>query len=212
MNVQNGYMDTKAENDKMFYRLYILIDGSNFMFSKSKRPAADAPLLRAKVDEAVLKNAEDSVIAKQAEDSAIAKVIDKISTEEITATTLTTEEIMLLKKIRNNKLDLMTPSISKKIDEAIKISTRPKIIVPVNHIYSTGDGSVQILLKDYQQKKYSIRLFEDDYTFLYEIKNIKEASLKLDKSNFYHSGWFRSELYDDGKLVEKNRFFIPKDF
>jgi len=211
MNVQNGYMDTKAENDKMFYRLYILIDGSNFMFSKSKRPAADAPLLRAKVEEPVLKNAEDSV-AKQAEDSAIAKVIDKITTEDISKTPLTTEEIMLLKKIRNSKLDLMTPSISKKIDEAIKISTRPKIIVPVNHIYSTGDGSVEISLKDYQQKKYSIRLFEDDYTFLYEIKNIKSASLKLDKSNFYHSGWFRSELYDDGKLVEKNRFFIPKDF
>jgi hypothetical protein len=37
-NKQNGYLDSKAPNDKMFYRLYILVDGANFIFSKSKRP------------------------------------------------------------------------------------------------------------------------------------------------------------------------------
>ena len=61
-------------------------------------------------------------------------------------------------------------------------------------------------------KKYTIKFFEDDDTFLFELKDIKEASLMLEKSNFYHSGWFKSELYDEGKLVEKNKFFMPKDF
>jgi hypothetical protein len=68
------------------------------------------------------------------------------------------------------------------------------------------------MLADFENKKYTIKFFEDDDTFLFELKNIKEASLMLEKSNFHHSGWFRSELYDDGKMVEKNRFFIPKDF
>ena len=68
------------------------------------------------------------------------------------------------------------------------------------------------MLSDFNQKKYTIKFFEDDDTFLFEIKEIKDASLLMDKSNFYHSGWFRSELYDNGKLVEKNRFFIPKEF
>jgi hypothetical protein len=212
MNSQNGYLDAKAENDRMFYRLYILIDGSNFMFSKPKRPVTEAPVVKVKAEEPVLKvKAEEPVVVKPS-DTAITKVITKITTEEITATTLTTEEIILLKKIKNNKLEPLPRSISKKIDDAIKISDRPEIIIPIYHIYTTGDGSVQISLRDYQQKKYSIRFYEDDDTFLYEIKNINTVSLKLDKSNFYHSGWFKSELYDNGKLVERNRFFLSKDF
>ena len=41
-NKQNGFLDSKAPNDKMFYRLYILVDGANFVFSKSKRPSNDS--------------------------------------------------------------------------------------------------------------------------------------------------------------------------
>ncbi|MBS1920364.1 MAG: hypothetical protein JST17_08930 [Bacteroidetes bacterium] len=38
---QNGYLDSKATNDHMFYRLYILLDKGNFLFSDSKKPVAD---------------------------------------------------------------------------------------------------------------------------------------------------------------------------
>jgi hypothetical protein len=38
---QNGYVDTKATNDHMFYRLYILLDSGRYIFSKSKRPVPD---------------------------------------------------------------------------------------------------------------------------------------------------------------------------
>ena len=41
-NKQNGFLDSKAPSDKMFYRLYILVDGANFIFSKSKRPSNDS--------------------------------------------------------------------------------------------------------------------------------------------------------------------------
>jgi len=34
----------------------------------------------------------------------------------------------------------------------------------------------------------------------------------LDKANFLHAGWFRFELYENGQLKEKHRFYIPKDF
>jgi hypothetical protein len=61
-------------------------------------------------------------------------------------------------------------------------------------------------------KSYSIKFFEEDNSPLFEVKQVKEASLVLDKANFLHSGWFKFELYEDGKLKEKNKFFIPKDF
>jgi hypothetical protein len=35
---ENGYVDTKASNDRMFYRLYIMLDKGAFLFSDAKRP------------------------------------------------------------------------------------------------------------------------------------------------------------------------------
>ena len=203
MNRQNGYLDTKAPNDKMFYRLYILIEGSNFLFTKTKRPVSES-----QPDIPVIENP----IAAPVTDSAVLKVLDKIETLQTGDSVLTTEEILILKNYRNNKMDRLPDSIFRKIDAVIKLKNKPELNIPMYRIISTSDGQVQISLKDFQDKTYSIKFFEDDDSFLFEIKTISEAILFLEKSNFYHSGWFKSELYENGKMVEKNRFFIPKDF
>lgn len=38
---QNGFVDTKATNDHMFYRLYILLDKGVYLFSDAKKPVID---------------------------------------------------------------------------------------------------------------------------------------------------------------------------
>ncbi len=43
---ENGYVDTKAPNDRMFYRLYILLDKGVYLFSESKRPVLDTVVKR----------------------------------------------------------------------------------------------------------------------------------------------------------------------
>ena len=205
MNRQNGYLDTKAPNDKMFYRLYILVDGSNFVFTKPKRPASDSFV--AKVNTVI-----PTQTSKPIEDSVVLKVIEKIVNEQIPDSSITTEELLLLKNYRNNKMTKLPDSISRKIDAFIKLKARPELTIPMYRIVSSRDGNVQITLNDFKVKKYSIKFFEDDDSFLFEIKNIPEATLILEKSNFHHSGWFKSELFENNKMVEKNRFFIPKDF
>jgi hypothetical protein len=80
------------------------------------------------------------------------------------------------------------------------------------YVFTAKDGNVNITLADWNKKQYSVRFFEEDHTPLLEIKNIKDPLLIIDKTNFLHSGWFRFELYEDGKLKEKNKFFIPKEF
>jgi hypothetical protein len=47
---------------------------------------------------------------------------------------------------------------------------------------------------------------------LFELKDIRDQVLLLDKANFQHAGWFLFEIFDDGILMEKNRFYISKDF
>src|SRR3990170_6839041 len=38
---ENGYVDTKAASDRMFYRLYIMLDKGAYLFSDAKRPVLD---------------------------------------------------------------------------------------------------------------------------------------------------------------------------
>ncbi len=84
--------------------------------------------------------------------------------------------------------------------------------VPSFYVYAKNDGNVFINLPDADKKDYRIKFFEEDGSPLFEIKDIKETGLTLDKANFYHAGWFRFELYDDDKVVEKHRFYISKSF
>jgi hypothetical protein len=80
------------------------------------------------------------------------------------------------------------------------------------YVFTAKDGNVNIALSDWNKKQYSVRFFEEDNTPLLVVKNIRDPLLIIDKTNFLHSGWFRFELYEDGRLKEKNKFFIPKDF
>jgi hypothetical protein len=201
-NRQNGYLDAKAPDDNMFYRLYIHVDGANFIVTKPRRPANDSIRLALVSDSA----------SKTIKDSAYLKVVEKIINQNLPDSALTSEDLVILKRYRNNKLDLFPDSIVKKIDAVIKTKSKPDVNIPMYRVVANKDGLVRISLADFSARKYSIRFYEDDNTFLFELKDIKEASLMLEKSNFYRSGWFKSELYEEGKLLEKNRFFIPKDF
>jgi hypothetical protein len=83
--------------------------------------------------------------------------------------------------------------------------------VPSKFVYTVKDGYIRISLPE-DEKKYSIKFFTSDDKQLFELKDIKEKSFKLDKANFYKAGWFKFELYEDGELKEKNKFFLPKEF
>lgn len=84
--------------------------------------------------------------------------------------------------------------------------------VPSFYVYTNKEGYVYINLPDANRQKYRIRFFEDDQSFLFEIKTISRTGLTLDKANFMHAGWFWFELYNDEKLVERSKFYLAKEF
>jgi hypothetical protein len=84
--------------------------------------------------------------------------------------------------------------------------------VPSFYVYTNKDGYVYINLPDAEKQKYRIRFYEEDESFLFELKNIRHAGLTLDKTNFMHAGWFHFELFNDEKLVEKHKFYLAKEF
>jgi hypothetical protein len=171
MNKQNGYADTKAPAPNMFYRLFIVLEGSMFTFSTAKRPVVDS--------------AQINVEAEQR------KSLDPFS------------------------IDVNKPA--KNIDSTLKASgfdskNRPNIWVPSIYVYTARDGNVHLNLPETDTKKYSVKFYDENNNFLFEVKDLKESSLILDKTNFYHAGWFKFELFADDKLKEKNKFYIEKEF
>lgn len=89
----------------------------------------------------------------------------------------------------------------------------PPGFIPSQYVYTHLDGYVNINLPDEEKpKKYSIKFFDEEGEFLFEIKEVKERNFKIDRTNFYHAGWFRFELYEDGNLLERHKFFLVKDF
>jgi len=117
------------------------------------------------------------------------------------------DTLKIIKQIapENNRDSVITSNIKPIIPK------KPEFI-PSFFVYTNKDGYVFINLPDADRKKYHIRFYEEDSTFLFELKNIRETGLTLDKTNFMHAGWFRFELYNDGELVEKNKFYLPKEF
>lgn len=158
---QNGFVDLKAPNDQMFYRLYILLDQGHYLFSEVKKPRIDTT----------------------------------------TRTNYT------------NRTDRLGGIDSVNIPNfGINGKNLPNAFRPSLHVYTHRDGYVRVNLPDDPDKKYSIRFYEEDDRFLFELKDIKERSFKIDKSNFYHAGWFKFELFEDDKLIEKHKFYLRKDF
>ncbi len=94
----------------------------------------------------------------------------------------------------------------------IEVYKEPKEVYKISpYVFAAKDGNISIALPDYKTKKYFVAFFEPDSTPVMEVKDIKDPILIIDKTNFGHAGWFRFELYEDGKLKEKNKFLIPRE-
>lgn len=173
---QNGYVDAKATNDHMFYRLFILLDKGRYVFSPAKKPFLDTA-----------RNTQ-------------------ITPQRITDSIRKTNPFYV-------KLDSLLGKDTIASPNAVNIKNRPAGYVPSLYVFTNKDGYVKVNLPgEDKPKKYSIKFFDAEQTLLFELKEVKERSFKLDKANFYHAGWFFFELYEDEKLLERHKFYLEKDF
>lgn len=204
---QNGYMDAKAPNDHMFYRLYIMQDKGIYLFSQAKRPVKDT-LRIAKT--AAPENSKPVVNDNAPVANDNAPVVKNNAPVVTVNAPLDTAEKARPVVIQLNGFPGTADSVAVPVPVPVKKSSNA--FVPSLYVFTCRDGYVCIRLPDSEKpKKYSIKFFEED-TQLFELRDIREKEFKLDKANFYHAGWFRFELYEDGKLLEKHKFFLEKEF
>ena len=100
----------------------------------------------------------------------------------------------------NNELGIIFPPV------------KPGITYPSSTIFTAKDNNIVIHLEDAETKKYTVKFFDEAEKFLFELTKLKEEYLIIEKVNFVRTGWFRFELYENGVLIENNKFQILKEF
>lgn len=70
------------------------------------------------------------------------------------------------------------------------------------------NGDVVIVVPSGSAGHYKVRFFDESNALLFEVRQITEAPLIVEKVNFLHAGIFQYELYHDNSLIEKSRFRI----
>jgi len=224
---QNGIVDGKAPDANMFYRLFIVQDNGKFVFTKSKRPFWDtARVVVNKLTQQTPENARrviitESVTPKQAEEIKETLQPAVVKAPEPEKFFFVKKRDTLVASINAKDLKKFRDSVVTKTKDTIAFAGADTILLkpfvpkevfkPSKFIFTEKDGNVTISLPNTAIHHYSVKFFDEKSVPLFDITEVKESSLLIDKVNFLRSGWYKFELYEDGKLKEKHKFFIPKD-
>ncbi|MFT4024238.1 MAG: hypothetical protein QM664_10695 [Flavihumibacter sp.] len=224
---KNAYADLKSPDTLQYYRLYILLEGGHYIFGKAQRalrytaaPPAEKPVVVKIIPSPPDKREEPKFSDNKITDKQIEKPVKR----DIIA-----EKNYIIKRADTVKGNL-PESKMRAFRDSINLYTKDTLLSVVNdtiiirpfipkevfvlskYIFTDKSGLLHIELPEAPRRSYKVRFYEEDKTFLFEVRNIRDQVLLLDKANFQHAGWFLYELLDDDKLIEKNRFFIGKDF
>jgi hypothetical protein len=208
---QNGFTEVRPATSRVFYRIFYAMPGGSYFFSKSQRAAGTNYSASATAS-----GAKNNYALRDLTNPSLANVIpgDKRLIAIRVRDTNRQISINAFRSFRDSVLRLTKDTLYSINDSIVGI--RPYGWVDAfktsAYIYINKDGYINVSLPSVNQKKYHLKFFEEDGTSLFEISNVIESPLILDKANFVHSGWFQFELYEDNKLKEKNKLYVPKDF
>ena len=128
--IQNGFMDVKATNDHMFYRLFILLDKGVYLFSAAKKPVLDTA-------------------------RGIAGAGTKPDTIMVNG-----KMLIIPAKPAVIKIDNLQWGDSSAVTNPNYTKPQTTAFTPSLHVYTNRDGYVRINLPDDEKsKKYSIKFF-----------------------------------------------------
>ncbi len=231
---QNGYADSKAINDHMFYRLYIQLENGRFLFTAAKQPSREiiiaepqlkpvvttSPTVPQKKEELAPKQGSSTTpapvaVAINAENNPANITTDGKTTAEVELATenTVTREIPAVKRVEPIIVRLQNVRLGDSAKTPLAVTTKddPNAYAPSLFVYTHPDGNIRIQVPNRARlSKYRIKFFESDKRFLFELKNLPAPNFQLDKINFLHGGWFLFELYEDARLIEKHKLHLDR--
>jgi len=79
------------------------------------------------------------------------------------------------------------------------------------YIRTQKNSDLLIAIPDARTARYKIRFFDEDNRLLFEIRQLRDSMLILEKYNFQHAGLFQYALYKDDILLERSSFTIKRE-
>jgi hypothetical protein len=79
------------------------------------------------------------------------------------------------------------------------------------YVYTEKGNYLVISLPKAKQHHYKLIIYDKSNTILFETGRITDTRLIIEKVNFYAAGYYKYELFENGKLIERNRFYIEED-
>ena len=83
---------------------------------------------------------------------------------------------------------------------------------PSSFIFANNKGNVALEFPNYKTSKYKVIFYDAEHKELFKIKQILYSKLTFEKANFIKAGWCYFELFENEKLIEKNKFLLESDF
>ncbi len=198
--VQNGFSEPVQPNAKSYYRIFYVLDGGAYFFTPARLAVPDT---------------EARIILKD-NSSNNGLVSKNIQTVKITTRGAIVANVVVadFNRFKDSILRQTKDTLISINDSTVELRNfiAKEVWKPSMFVFTNKDGYLHISLTDATRKKYHLKFFEENGTPLFEISHIKDPQLTLDKSNFEHAGWFIFELFEENKLKEKNKFYLPKDF
>ncbi|HEX2684321.1 MAG TPA: hypothetical protein VHL77_10330 [Ferruginibacter sp.] len=211
----NGFFDLDVPYEKMFYRLFIVFDSGAYIFTPSKRPEVD-PKFDLQKNMARIREANKPKPESKPGVTTAVTASKPVSTQMVPKK----NDIPVASAVKNPKTDsVKTIQTDEARPEPVKTEpVKTEVVVkkePVpgisRIIYTGKDNNVVINLPDYNKNTYSVKFFDENKEHLFDLHKVNEGYLIIEKVNFLHAGWFFFDLYKNDQLLERNKFYIPKD-
>ena len=210
---QNGFMYTLPFTAKFYYRIFYILNGNAYYFTRSKIAVPAAPVVK----DPIQASNNTGVIINE---TIIERLIPQPKPEVPRIITVHSSDSVLA-RLLYPEYKKFKDSITKKTRDTLVVTGQDEILLkpfdpssvytPSAYLVINQDGFVKLKLPEAANKKYRLIIFDMDGKKLFTINHITETELVIDKTNFIHAGWFKFELYENDKLKEKNRILLQQD-
>lgn len=217
---ENGFSDKVVPGLKVYYRVFYVMEGGAYFFTKSKRPGSSSAYAGAGSSSMVIDDRRDQLdeamleTLRRKNGDSMAFPTDKKFFIKIADTLHASLLGQQLLQFRDSILLATKDTLYQLTEDTILLA----VYVPPfaqrtsEFVFTDKDGYIVIKLLDADKKKFEVKFMEEDETPVLEIKTIKDSYLIIDKANFYQGGWYKFELRENGRVKERNKVFLAKDF
>ena len=200
--LENGFMDMRAPDTRQFYRIYVQESGGYFFTTPSRRaiPESEAPPIVRSTPIYTPPAPKYTPVMEVQEPAQLIPTVNTLMESGLRP---------MIAKRSPGRIRFAVQPLAVDIKE-LEVRIPNSLLSPSVFMLINPEGNLQLALPSDRAGSYRIQFFLPDGAPFFQVSKVKDPFLIIDKVNFLRSGWFEFEVYEDERLRERKRIFIPK--